>query len=61
MIVRKSPEEVEKIAMAGRILARCLSLLRGKARVGVTTGELDAAAEKFIRSQRAEPAFKGYR
>jgi methionyl aminopeptidase len=27
----------------------------------VTTGELDAAAEKFIRSQGAEPAFKGYR
>jgi methionyl aminopeptidase len=27
----------------------------------VTTGELDQAAEKFIRSQGAEPAFKGYR
>jgi methionyl aminopeptidase len=27
----------------------------------VTTGELDLAAERFIRSQGAEPAFKGYR
>jgi methionyl aminopeptidase len=27
----------------------------------VTTGELDQAAERFIRSQGGEPAFKGYR
>ncbi len=61
MIVRKSPEEIERIGAAGAILVRCLNMLRGKARAGVTTGELDAAAERFIRSQRAEPAFKGYR
>src|SRR3954467_15726575 len=61
MIIQKSPEEIDKIAAAGRVLARCLSLLHGKARPGVTTGELDEAAEKFIRSQDCEPAFKGYR
>ena len=61
MIVRKSPEEIDKMAAAGRILARCHSMLRAKARPGVTTGELDQAAERFIRSQGAEPAFKGYR
>lgn len=61
MIIRKSQEEIEKIAAAGSILARCLNLLRGKARPGVTTAELDAAAERFVRSQGAEPAFKGYR
>jgi methionyl aminopeptidase len=61
VIIRKSPEEIEKIAAAGRILARCLSMLRAKARPGVTTGELDEAAERFIRSQDAQPAFKGYR
>ena len=60
MILRKSPEEVDRIAEAGRILTRCLSLLRGKARPGVTTGELDEAAERFVRSQGADPAFKGY-
>lgn len=49
------------MAAAGRVLARCLNMLRGKARTGVTTGELDKAAEKFIRSQGGEPAFKGYR
>src|SRR4051812_41124174 len=61
MIIRKSPEEIEKIAAAGRVLARCHTLLAGKARPGVTTAELDQAAEKFIRSQGGEPAFKGYR
>jgi methionyl aminopeptidase len=61
VIVRKTPEEIEKMAAAGRVLARTLTLLRGKARAGVTTGELDKAAEKFIRSQGGEPAFKGYR
>src|SRR5919205_1637973 len=49
------------MAAAGDILVRCLNLLESKVRPGVTTGELDAAAEKFIRSQGAEPAFKGYR
>ena len=49
------------MAAAGEILVRCLKMLAGKARAGVTTEELDAAAEKFIRSQGAEPAFKGYR
>ena len=48
------------MAEAGKILARCHTLLSGKARPGVTTAELDAAAERFIRSQGAEPAFKGY-
>ena len=61
MIHRKTPDEIEKMAAAGRILARCHSMLRGKARAGVTTGELDLAAERFIRSQGATPAFKGYR
>lgn len=61
MIIRKTPEQVEKMAAAGEVLVRCLKILAGKARAGVTTGDLDAAAEKFIRSQGAEPAFKGYR
>src|SRR5439155_13971653 len=56
-----SPQEIEKMAEAGRVLARCLTMLRNKARPGVTTGELDLAAERFIRSQGGEPAFKGYR
>ncbi|MFN8160041.1 MAG: type I methionyl aminopeptidase [Solirubrobacterales bacterium] len=61
MIVRKTPEQVEKMAAAGEVLVRCLKMLASKARAGVTTGELDEAAERFIRSQDCEPAFKGYR
>ena len=61
MIVKKSPAEVEKIAAAGAILVDTLALLKDKVRPGITTGELDAAAEAFIRSHGAEPAFKGYR
>src|ERR671915_2472560 len=61
MIVRKTPDEIDKMAAAGRILVRCHALLRAKARPGVTTAELDEAAERFIHSQGATPAFKGYR
>jgi methionyl aminopeptidase len=61
LIVRKTPEEIDKMAASGAILARCLQMLRSKARAGVTTSDLDVAAERFIRSQGAEPAFKGYR
>jgi methionyl aminopeptidase len=61
VIIRKSPEEIEAIAAAGAVLARCHEMLRSKARPGVTTAELDGAAERFIRSQGGEPVFKGYR
>jgi len=61
VIIKKSPAEIDKIAAAGDIHTKTLSLIKSKIRPGVTTGELDAAAEKFIRSQGAEPAFKGYR
>ncbi len=61
MIIKKTPAEIDSMAAAGQIHARCMDLLARKIRPGVTTGELDAAAEKFIRSQGATPAFKGYR
>jgi methionyl aminopeptidase len=61
LIIRKTPEEIDAMGRSGAILARCLQMLRAKARAGVTTGDLDDAAERFIRSQGAEPAFKGYR
>jgi methionyl aminopeptidase len=61
MIIKKNPEEIERMAAAGDILVRTMNLLGGKVRPGVTTKELDQAAERFIRSQGATPAFKGYR
>ena len=61
MIVRKTPAEIEKMAASGEIVARTLRLLERLVRPGVTTAELDEAAEKFIRSQGGVPTFKGYR
>jgi methionyl aminopeptidase len=61
MIIRKTPEQIEAMAAAGEIQARCLRMLRSKCRPGVTTAELDQAAERFIRSQDAVASFKGYR
>jgi methionyl aminopeptidase len=61
VIVKKSPAEIEKMAAAGDVLVRTMRLLESKVRPGVTTAELDQAAERFIRSQGATPAFKGYR
>jgi len=61
VIIRKSPDEIDAMAAAGAVLARCHEMLRRKARPGVTTLELDEAAERFIRSQGGEPVFKGYR
>ncbi len=49
------------MAAAGAILVKTMNLLAGKIRPGVSTKELDRAAEKFIRSQGAKPTFKGYR
>ena len=60
-IILKTPEQIEEMAAAGRIQARCLQMLRSKCRPGITTAELDLAAERFIASQAAEPSFLGYR
>jgi len=49
------------MAAAGLIQAAALDLVAGKIRPGVSTEELDAAVERFIRSQGAIPTFKGYR
>jgi methionyl aminopeptidase len=61
VIVKKSPEEIEKMAAAGIVQAAALDLVAGKIRPGVSTEELDTAVERFIRSQGATPTFKGYR
>jgi methionyl aminopeptidase len=60
-IITKTPEQLDQMAAAGAIQARCLQMLRAKVRPGVTTKQLDETAEKFIRSQGAVPSFKGYR
>jgi methionyl aminopeptidase len=61
VIIKKSGEEIAKMAQAGAILASTLDLLEGRIAVGVSTGELDKLAERYIRSRGAKPTFKGYR
>jgi methionyl aminopeptidase len=61
VIIKKSPEEIEKMARAGLILAATLDLMESRIRPGVSTAELDRAAERYIRSRGATPTFKGYR
>jgi methionyl aminopeptidase len=61
MIVRKSPQEIETMARAGRVVADTLALIGEHVRAGVTTAELDALAEEYILSQGGYPTFKGYR
>jgi methionyl aminopeptidase len=60
VIVYKSPEEIDRMRRAGRIVAGTIERVLARVRVGVTTAELDAVAEAFIRDQGALPSFKGY-
>jgi methionyl aminopeptidase len=60
MITLKSPREIEAMARAGRIVAGTLALMRQIVRPGLSTEDLDQAAEEFIRSHEgATPSFKG--
>ena len=61
MVILKSPDEIDAMTPAGEVHTKVLDLIARKIRPGVTTEELDAAAEKLMRSQGATPAFKGYR
>ncbi len=61
MIALKSAREIEIMRRSGRITAAVLSDLMRAARPGISTGELDAMAEKGIRDRGGVPTFKGYR
>ncbi|MHB9094970.1 MAG: type I methionyl aminopeptidase [Eubacteriales bacterium] len=60
MITLKSKEEIELMRTSNRLVAKLLEKLRKLVTPGITTGELDAIAEDFIRKNGAEPTFKGY-
>jgi methionyl aminopeptidase len=60
VIQLKSPREIELMAEGGRLLAATHTMLRDRVEPGVSTLDLDALAEEFIRSHEgAVPAFKG--
>jgi methionyl aminopeptidase len=57
----RAPKELERLRASGRLVARIHAAVAKAIAPGVTTGELDALAEKYIRKAGAQPAFKGYR
>lgn len=59
-IVCKSPAEIEKMRRSGHIVRQVLDSLRELVKPGVSTMDLERAAEKMIRDAGAKPAFKGY-
>src|SRR5688500_28197 len=60
MIVCRSQAEIEKLRRVNQLVARILAELRQMVAPGVTTQEIDAAAESKVRDAGAQPAFKGY-
>jgi methionyl aminopeptidase len=60
MIIGKSKREIEKMRAAGQLVGTVLAELREMVRPGVSTIEIDRAAEKMIRDAGALPTFKGY-
>jgi len=61
MVTIKRPEEVARMRQAGLILVDVLDALAGEVRPGVSTADLDAIADRMIRSAGATPSFLGYR
>ena len=59
-IIRKSPEEIEKMRQSGQMVRQILNHLKTVVAAGVTTMDLEKAAEKLIAKLGAAPAFKGY-
>lgn len=60
MIILKSSAEIALMRQAGRINASILDAIRDAARPGVTTGALNAIAERMLAENDAQPVFKGY-
>ena len=60
MIIGKSQKEIDKMRASGQLVGRVLQALRAMVQPGITTLEVDRAAEKMIRDAGAYPTFKGY-
>jgi methionyl aminopeptidase len=61
MVYLRDRTEIDAIRASAQLVARTLEMLGSEVKPGVTTGELDRLAERFIRDHGARPAFKGYR
>src|SRR5215469_1906235 len=59
-IVRKSPEQIEKMRRSGAMVRQVLNHVKTLVAPGASTMDLEKAAEKMIADLGAKPAFKGY-
>lgn len=60
MIAIRTEREIDLLRQANAIVVRAHEALKKMVRPGISTAELDAAAEQIIRDAGAVPAFKGY-
>jgi methionyl aminopeptidase len=60
MITIKSAGELQLMREAGKLLGEVLTELESACRPGVTTNDIDRAADTLIRERGAVPGFKGY-
>lgn len=60
MVIIKSPEQINAMRKAGKILADTLSLIEENAKIGVSTKYLDKLAYDYITGQGAVPSFLNY-
>jgi methionyl aminopeptidase len=60
MIIAKSKREIDKMRVAGRLVGQVLQELRAMVKPGISTLDVDRAAERMIRDGGALPTFKGY-
>jgi methionyl aminopeptidase len=61
LILLKNKEDLNRLHKANFIVAETLHKLKQNIIPGISTAELDAIAEDFIRKKGGIPAFKGYR
>ncbi len=61
MIIKKTRDDIERMARAGQLVARAHEALTEALKPGMSTLDLDRIAEKVITSAGAIPSFKGYR
>lgn len=60
MITIKTPQEIEIMHKAGKLLAQVMNQLKAEVAPGVTTQDLNKLAEELIFKSGCQPAFKGY-
>ena len=61
MVIRKTPEQLDKMALAGKVLAQVILELGNAIKPGVTLRELDEIAHRSIVIRGGVPSFLGYR